>query len=344
MSRYFTVQNEITRQYRRFNAEGRELTVRLNASPLASAAARDPARHFANSVDELFEYSLRDLEPADMVGISIHNADNQQDRPIGLSFRRRDQISRDVLWSVFEKVTQSNARYQTLDTLTFHVHSVRMPVGFGKAATSKGRPISVMAHLKRSIVEVMTDETCLAHALVIAVAKLTNDPNYKAYRQGRKVLPNVRELLQATGVDLCRGGIPELQAFQRHLSQYRIVVYSGLRCDIMFNGQVATSHRINLLYDGQHYHVITNLTAAMAKQYVCPACNKGCKRGEQHRCYALCDACMAAPPCIHDNARIPCDKCNRHFRKATRFENHKQIKISGKTCMRPRDAVASATP
>jgi hypothetical protein len=169
----------------------------------------------------------------------------------GLSFRRRDQISRDVRWSVFDKVTQSNARYQALDTLTFHIHSVGMPVGFGKAETSKGRPLSTMAHLKRSIVEVKARDNCLAHALVIAVARVTNDPNYKAYRQGRKILPKVRELLQASGVDLSRGGgIPELQAFQRHLSQYRIVVYSGLRCDsIMFDGQVATPQRINLLYD-----------------------------------------------------------------------------------------------
>jgi len=80
--------------------------VRMLALPPTSAAARDPARHSANSVDELFEYLLRDLEPGDMVGISIYNADNQQDKLIGLSFGRRDQISRDVLWSVFKKVTQ----------------------------------------------------------------------------------------------------------------------------------------------------------------------------------------------------------------------------------------------
>ena len=91
-SRYFTVQNEITRRYRRFNAEGRELTVRLTSPP----PARDPARYFSSSMDELFEYSLRDLEPGDMVEISIHNANNQQDRPIGLILRRRDQISREV--------------------------------------------------------------------------------------------------------------------------------------------------------------------------------------------------------------------------------------------------------
>jgi hypothetical protein len=56
-------------------------------------------------VDEIFEYALRGLEHGDMVDVSIHKADNQPDRPIGLSFRRRDQISRAVLWSVFEKVT-----------------------------------------------------------------------------------------------------------------------------------------------------------------------------------------------------------------------------------------------
>jgi len=89
-------------------------------------------------------------------------------------------------------------------------------------------------------------------------------------------LPKVHELLQTSGVDLSKGGrIPERQAFQRHLSQYRIVVYSGLRCDnIMFDGQVATSQRMNLLYDGEHYHVITKLTAAMAKRYMCPSATR----------------------------------------------------------------------
>ena len=53
MSSYFTVQNEITRHYRRFNAEGRELTVRLTAPPPTSTAARN----FAKSVDAFFEYS-----------------------------------------------------------------------------------------------------------------------------------------------------------------------------------------------------------------------------------------------------------------------------------------------
>lgn len=89
-----------------------------------------------------------------MMDISIHNAGNQQDKPIRLSFRRRDPFSPKVLWSVFEKVMQTDARYVALDTLSYHVNSVKMPVGIGKRTeTSKGRPLYVMAHLKRSIVE-----------------------------------------------------------------------------------------------------------------------------------------------------------------------------------------------
>jgi hypothetical protein len=142
-----------------------------------------------------------------------------------------------------------------------------------------------MAHLKRSIVEVRAEENCLAHALVIAIARVTNDPNYKSYRRGWKILPKVRELLKASGVDLSRGGgIPELQAFQRHLPHFRIVVHAGLKCDnIMFDGQVTSPQRINLLYDGHHYHVIVNLPAAMARRNVYPACNTDCRRGAQLR-------------------------------------------------------------
>ena len=90
-----------------------------------------------------------------------------------------------MIWSVFEKGSQSNARFNALDTLVT-VHSVTMPVCFGRVALkSRGRPLSVMAHPKRIIVEVKAEESCLAHVLIIAIAIVDNEANYKAYRQGR---------------------------------------------------------------------------------------------------------------------------------------------------------------
>jgi len=136
----FTIEEEQTRQYGRFNAQGTQLTVRLLPPP--EGEDPNPMSHFLDGVTELFEHALRDLEDSDMVGITISNEVEVKDRDIGISFRRRDQITRDVIWSVFEKVAQSNARFNALDKLVMTVHSVRMPVGNGGSKiASKGRPL-----------------------------------------------------------------------------------------------------------------------------------------------------------------------------------------------------------
>jgi hypothetical protein len=282
MARRFDILDRNTRQYRRYNAVGRQLTVRLNPPSDAS----DPVSHFLASVKDLFESVLNDVGDSDMVGI-IRNQVNQNDKPIGISFRRKDQLSGDVIWSVFERVLQSNSRFNALDTLLVTVHSIKMPGAFCKhALKNMGRPLSMMAHLKKSIVEVKTEENCLARALVIAVAKVENDPNYKSYIKGWKIRHAVQTLLDETGIDLSNGGgIPELTRFQEHFRQYKIVVYHGSSCDdIMFEGRVDSSKRLNLLYDHveSHYHVIVNLTAAMAKKYVCKGCNKACRSDVTH--------------------------------------------------------------
>ena len=151
-----------------------------------------------------------------MMGIAINNESNQNDKSIGISFRRRDQLSVDAIWSVFEKVTQSNARFNALDTITVVLHSVNLPVGCGYASIkTMGQPISVMVHLKKSIVQVKSETNCLAHALIIAIAKVKNDPNYKAYRQRRKIYPKVDQLFAATGTNHDHGGgIPNSNVFR----------------------------------------------------------------------------------------------------------------------------------
>jgi len=197
-------------------------------------------------VNDLFAYALNDVDDSDMVETTIQNQVNQNDKPIGISFGRKDQLSGDVIWSVFERVSQSNSRFNALSTLVVAVHSIKMPGGFGKRARkSVDRPLYTMAHLKKSIVEVKTEENCLTHALVIAIAKVENDPNYKAYINGRKIRHAVQTLLDATGIDLSNGGgITELKRFQEHFRQYKIVVYNCLSFDdIMFEGQVNSSKR-----------------------------------------------------------------------------------------------------
>jgi len=109
-------------------------------------------------VNELFEYALQGVSDSDMLGITIQYQVKQNNKAIGIRFRRKDQVWGEVIWSVFEKVSQSNARFNASDTLVVTMHSVKLPVDYGKnAIKSMGRPRFVMTHLQKSIVGVMAE-------------------------------------------------------------------------------------------------------------------------------------------------------------------------------------------
>jgi hypothetical protein len=79
----FVIDDIIRRQYRRFNVVGTQFTARL----LPPSDNSDPVGHFLASVNDLFEHALRDVAATDMVGLTIQNRVNQNDKPIGISFR-----------------------------------------------------------------------------------------------------------------------------------------------------------------------------------------------------------------------------------------------------------------
>jgi len=111
-------------------------------------------------VNDLFEHVIEDVGSSDMVGITIQNQVNQNVKSIGISLGWKDKLSRDVLWSVFEKVFQSNSRFDALETMVVRVNLVKIPVGFGRWMQTMGRPISVMAHFKKIIMEVKAVDNC----------------------------------------------------------------------------------------------------------------------------------------------------------------------------------------
>jgi hypothetical protein len=133
MARRFEIEDTIIRQYRRFGTTGTQLVVRLLPPPDNS----NPMSNFLASLNDLFRHTLQNLSESDMVGITIHNRENQNDKPIGISFRRKDHLAADVILSLVQKFSQSNARFNALDKLIMTVHCVRMPVGFGRGMKSR---------------------------------------------------------------------------------------------------------------------------------------------------------------------------------------------------------------
>jgi hypothetical protein len=67
MYHYFEILSERTKEYRRFNAVGSQITIRFTPP----SDTTDPVSHFVGSVNELFENVLRSSSENDMVGITI---------------------------------------------------------------------------------------------------------------------------------------------------------------------------------------------------------------------------------------------------------------------------------
>jgi hypothetical protein len=89
----YTIEEEINRKYRRFNAVGTQLTVRL-----LPGKDPNPNFHLLACVSQLFVHALQNCDDSDMVGITISNEKNVQDKAIGISFRRQDQLTPDGIW------------------------------------------------------------------------------------------------------------------------------------------------------------------------------------------------------------------------------------------------------
>ena len=113
MARRIEIEDTITRRYIRLNAKETQLVVRL----LPPSDARYPVSHLLASVKDLFRHTLHNLSDSDMVVITIQNLVNQNDKPIWISFRIKDQLAGGVIISLVEKVSQSNSRFEALEKL-----------------------------------------------------------------------------------------------------------------------------------------------------------------------------------------------------------------------------------
>ena len=63
-----------------------------------------------------------------------------------------------------------------------------------------------MSVIKKSIVVVKAAFFCLAHALIIAMARINVVPNYKPYRKSRGMKQPVEDFLNASCVKLRNAG------------------------------------------------------------------------------------------------------------------------------------------
>ena len=78
------------------------------------------------------------------------------------------------------------------DQLEVHLDQVRMPAGNGRMdKKTKGMSLDVMNAIKNSIVVLKTAFLCMAHAIIIAMARINGDPMDGLYRDGNVLKKNL---------------------------------------------------------------------------------------------------------------------------------------------------------
>ena len=180
---------------------------------------------------EIFEHLLNDviegMNEKDQVRFVLRST--QLDTPISMPFMPVPQLTPERVFSQIERVIQSNRDFRLNDTVTVDIIHVEAPQGSGRSKRGVLN-IKEYLHKKGSVITIQNnDNLCLARALVVAVAKIENAPDYKYLvrtdKRGQE--KKARELHTAANVPLGPCGIPEVEMFQKYLTNYEINIVSG---------------------------------------------------------------------------------------------------------------------
>ena len=157
----------------------------------------------------IFEHLLndvtRDMDEKDQIRFVLRS--EQLDTPISVPFLPVERLTTERIFSQIERVIQSNQDFRLNDTVTVDIIHVVAPQGSGKSRV-KRTIVNIREYLKKkkSIISINNDDNlCLARALVVAVAKIENDPKYDQIRKSNRdvQLERALQLHQAAVVIPC---------------------------------------------------------------------------------------------------------------------------------------------
>ena len=241
----------------KFKIKGTNYTVRFN-----NVMADDEITNLHERLHGVFQHILDDtvggIPSHDQMRMIIHS--NQLEYPIAFPFMPPQRLTTERILSAVERVGQSNQHFRLNDTVDVNVIHVSMPLG-GKGR--KRTDVNLEKHLekKRSVVCIQNkDNLCMAQALVVAKARVDEDPQYKSIVNHRRPMQTrlAQELHANADVPLSRPcGIEEAKQFQVYLTEYQInIVWKEYNNNIIYSGP-EKDKKIYLYMHNNHYDVIT---------------------------------------------------------------------------------------
>ena len=135
-------------------------------------------------IQQILDETIGGVPPQDQVRVILHST--QLEYPITFPFMTPERLTTERILAEFQRVIQSNQEFRLNDTVDVNVIHVSMPSG-GKGSKRSGINLEKHLEKKRSIVRIQNDDDlCMARALVVAKAKLDNDPQDRQIRDHRR--------------------------------------------------------------------------------------------------------------------------------------------------------------
>ena len=281
----------------------------------------------------IFEHMVndvtRDMNEKDQIRFVLRS--EQLDTPISVPFLPVERLTTERIFSQIERVIQSNQDFRLNDTVSVDIIHVVAPQGSGKSKV-KRTVVNIREYLKKkkSIITINNDDNlCLARALVVAVAKIENDPKFDQIRKSNRdvQLERALQLHQAANVPLAPCGMDEVELFQKYFTKYQIIVVSGDHNDSIIypHKPPGTDEKqsINLYYHNKHFDVITTIPGFLNRSYFCHRCHKSYDHTSDHLCPAMCGSCRAFG-CVLEGDGIVCNECERLFKNQACYDHHKE--------------------
>ena len=302
--------------------------------------AKDYAIRFNNVVSDLdliesyqrtqaiFEHLLNKvtMEMNDQDQVRFVLRSTQLDTPISMPFMPVAQLTPERVFSQIERVIQSNRDFRLNDTVVIDIVHVEAPQGSGRKRTILN--IKEFLHKKRSIITIKNnDDLCLARALVVAIAKIEKDSNYINLMnpERRTQEKKARELHELAKVPLGPCGLPEVELFQKYLTNYEINIVSTSHNSSIIYPPKPTTSNVTPLYlhlHEKHYDVITTMPGFLGSTYFCHGCRKSYTDKHAHLCPGMCKSCRSYNCVVNDP--VDCNLCNRWFKSKACYDRHKE--------------------
>ena len=300
-------------------------------------ADRDLLESYESTL-KIFHHLLEEVKegmaPNDQVRFILRS--EQLETPISLPFMSVERLTAERVYSELERVIQSNQEFRLNDTVTIDINHVESPQGSGKTKL-KRTTFAIDDYLdeKGSVVRIRNkDDLCLARALVVARAKIENDPKYDQIRKSNKAIQREKafDLHEAANVPLGPCGLNEVALFQQYLTNYQIMIISGDHNNsIIYPPQPPGTDEkptLTLYLHDNHFDTINRVPGFLGRSYFCFRCHKAYDCTTDHLCTNMCRSCRGFE-CDWEGEGIVCRECKRLFKSQSCYDRHKNEPING---------------